>query len=275
MKSRIAVLHARRVLSADRRGSSWPVLVETEDGVRFTKLRGAGQGTGALVAEMIVGALADALGLSTPARSLVRFPTNIESTDRDGELRALLDASAGINLGFTYLDNARSFVRADTERVNRDDAAAIVWLDRFAMNPDRTDRNPNLLWWHNALWLIDHGAALGFQYEWSAVNESSPARDVSWFEPHVLRDRVIDLLEWDDILAARFTRDLLEHAVADVPDDFFVEADDESLRRRRAAYVAFLWKRLKSPRDWVTVTPAAPRVRTVPAWLADAKRRGR
>src|SRR4051794_15586877 len=165
------VLHARRVLSADRRGSSLPVLVDTDDGIRFTKLRGAAQGTGALVAEMIVASLAESLGLSTPARSLVRFERGIESDDRNDELRDLLDASAGINLGFTYLDDAHAFKPADIERVNRDDAAAIVWLDRFVMNPDRTDRNTNLLWWHNALWLIDYGAALGFQYEWSAVSE--------------------------------------------------------------------------------------------------------
>jgi hypothetical protein len=268
------VLHARRVLSADRRGSSWPVLVETDDGIRFTKLRGAAQGTGALVAEMIVASLADALGLSTPARSLVRLEPGIESDDRNGELRHLLDASAGINLGFMYLDGARVLKLEDVERVNRDDAAAIVWLDRFVMNPDRTDRNTNLLWWRNALWLIDHGAALGFQYEWSAVSESSPARSVSWFEPHVLRDRVNDLLEWDEILVARLTRDVIEHAVGGVPDDFFADVGAEPLRRRRAAFAAFLWKRLKTPRDWVTVVPPAPRPRApIPAWLAASNRR--
>ena len=35
------ILDARRVLSADRRGSSWPVLAETDHGIIFTKLRGA------------------------------------------------------------------------------------------------------------------------------------------------------------------------------------------------------------------------------------------
>jgi hypothetical protein len=271
MESR-TVLHARRVLSADRRGSSLPVLVETDDGVRFTKLRGAAQGTGALVAEMIVASLAEALGLSTPARALVQIEHGIESVDRNGELRHLLDASAGINLGFAYLDGAHVLKPEDVERVNRDDAAAIVWLDRFVMNPDRADRNTNLLWWHNALWLIDHGAALGFQYEWSAVSEATPARSVSWFEPHVLRDRVTDLLEWDEILAARLTRDVIEDAVAQVPDDFFSETG-EALRRRRAAFAAFLWKRLRSPREWVVAVPV-PRPRApVPAWLAASNRR--
>jgi hypothetical protein len=227
------------------------VLVETEDGIRFTKLRGAAQGTGTLVAEMIVASLAESLGLATPARSLVVLERGIESVDRNGELRALLDASAGTNLGFAYLDGARVFKLDEVPRVNRDDAAAIVWLDRFVMNPDRTDRNPNLMWWRSALWLIDHGAALSFQYDWSAVSESSPARSVSWFEPHVLRDRVTDLLEWGEIFAARLTRDVIEQAVAEVPDDFLSDSGSEALRRRRAAFAAFLWKRLKAPREWV------------------------
>jgi hypothetical protein len=36
---------------AIRRGSSWPIVVTTEGGRFLTKLRGAGQGTPALVAE--------------------------------------------------------------------------------------------------------------------------------------------------------------------------------------------------------------------------------
>src|SRR5215467_14981091 len=104
---RMQIVDARRILSADRRGSSWPVIVDADGGPWFTKLRGAGQGTAALVAETIVAELAEALGLNVPARTLVRVAPNIESLDRDGELRALLDASAGINLGFVFLAGAR------------------------------------------------------------------------------------------------------------------------------------------------------------------------
>ena len=248
---------ARRVLSADRRGSSWPVLVETDGGLRFTKLRGAGHGTAALVAEMIVATLAEAIGLNVPARSLVQVDSGIESLDRDGELRALLDASAGVNLGFAYLESAHVLRPEEIARVTRDDATAIVWLDRFVMNPDRTDRNPNLMLSGDTLWLVDHGAALGFQYSWSTVTESSPRRpDV--FEPHVLRDRVTDLAEWDAIFAARMEREVIERAVAEVPDSFLEPLSSEgaeALPRRRAAYSAFLWKRLKAPRDWLFAEP--------------------
>jgi len=248
---------AHRVLSADHRGSSWPVLVETDGGLRFTKLRGAGHGTAALVAEMIVATLAEAIGLNVPARSLVQIDPGIESLDRDGELRALLDASVGVNLGFAYLESAHVLRPEEIARVSQDDAAAIVWLDRFVMNPDRTDRNPNLMLSGDTLWLVDHGAALGFQYSWSSVTESSPRRpDV--FEPHVLRDRVTDLAEWDALLAARMEREVIERAVAEVPDSFLEPLSGEgadALRRRRAAYSAFLWKRLKAPRDWLFAEP--------------------
>jgi len=253
----LAHVVARRVLSADHRGSSWPVLVETDGGLRFTKLRGAGHGTAALVAEMIVATLAEAIGLNVPARSLVQVEAGIESLDRDGELRALLDASVGVNLGFTYLESAHVLRPEEIVRVSRDDAAAIVWLDRFVMNPDRTDRNPNLMLSGDQLWLVDHGAALGFQYSWSTVTESSPRRpDV--FEPHVLRERVTDLAEWDAIFAARMEREVIERAVAEVPDSFLEPlsaAGADGVHRRRAAYSAFLWKRLKGPRDWLFAEP--------------------
>ncbi len=275
------VVEARRILSADRRGSSWPVLVDAEGGPWFTKLRGAGQGTGALVAEIVVAALAEALGLNVPARVLVRIAPGIESLDRDGELRSLVDASAGINLGFAYLDGARDLTATQIDRVNQDDAAAIVWLDGLVMNPDRTSRNPNLLWWHDRLWLIDHGASLGFQYEWSAVTESSTGLPAPGAEPHLLHDRALDLSAWDEIFSARLTRDVAQDAIDQVPDEFLrpllrdAERDsDDALHRRRAAYVAFLWKRLKAPRSWVGAVPAArpqPR-RGPPSWVTDRSR---
>lgn len=271
----MTTLDALRIVATYRSGSSWPVLVETSDGVRFTKLRGAGQGTGALVAEIIVGALCDALGLKTPARTLVRLPRDVESVDRNDELRALLDASEGLNLGFAFLDGAKNLELDQLDRVNRDDAAAIVWLDGLVLNPDRTRRNPNLMWWRDRLWLIDHGAALGFQYTWSSVSELSTGLPMPAHDPHLLRDRVTDLEAWDEIFTARLTREVIEGAVAQVPDDFLaqllpsgVSITGDALLRRRAAYVAFLWKRLKAPRAWVGVEQPMPeRRRGRPDWL--------
>lgn len=251
-------LSAQRILGADLRGSSWPVLAETEAGVRFVKLRGAGQGIEPLIAEIIVAGIAEAIGLRVPARSLVSLHAGIESMNGRDELRDLLDRSVGVNLGFEYLVGATMFVPSDADRVSADDAAAIVWLDALVMNPDRTARNPNLMWVRDRLWLIDHGAALGFQYSWGDVTESMPMRPFSIGDPHVLQSRVTDIEQWDAVFAARLTRETLEAAVADVPDDFLGAESS----RRRAAYVAYLWKRLKAPRTFYEplATNSTPRV---------------
>lgn len=277
------ILEARRVLSADRRGSSWPALIETDAGLRFTKLRGAGQGTGPLVAEIVVASLAEAIGLNVPARSLVRVPRGIESLDRDGELAELLRASEGVNLGFSYLDGARALSAREIAEISDDDAAAILWLDGLVMNPDRTSRNPNLLRWRDRAWLIDHGAALGFQYAWGAVTEEMPRRPFVVWEPHLLHDRGRLVDEWDEIFASRLTREAIDAAIAAVPDTFLqplpllpaIDGDTiDPIARRRAAYGAFLWKRLKAPRDFriVVASGADTRRRTPPAWLTNRTR---
>src|SRR5438874_3351351 len=212
-------LDALRVLSADRRGSSWPVLVETDAGILFTKLRGAAQGTGALVAEVIVADLAESLGLRVPARSLVRVGDEVESVDKNDELADLLRASRGLNLGFAHLEGAENFSPAvDVERVRQADAAAILWLDGLTANPDRTERNPNLLWWNEDLWLIDHGATLAFQYALPEVDESVARRPYTIREPHLLQQRAGDLASVDEALAARVPAGSIEQAVAAVPD---------------------------------------------------------
>lgn len=279
----VKIVDARRVRSADRRGSSWPALIETDDGLRFTKLRGAGQGTGPLVAEIVVASLAEAIGLNVPERSLVRIPAGIESLDRDGELRALLQASEGVNLGFAYLDGARALTAQEIAEISDDDAAAILWLDGLVMNPDRTAQNPNLLRWRDRTWLIDHGAALGFQYAWGSVTEETPRRPFVVWEAHLLHDRDRLVAEWDEMFAARLTREAIDAAVEAVPDTFLqplplLPAIDggtiDPIARRRAAYGAFLWKRLKTPRDLriVVASGADIRRRTPPPWLTNRAR---
>ena len=238
---------ARRVIAADRGGSSWPVLIDTEAGVFFTKLRGAAQAPATLVAEIIVGQLADALSLSVPARVLIEVPPDLQSDDRHEELAQLLRFSVGLNLGFEYLSGAQIFQPSDLGRVDPDLASRIVWLDGLVQNPDRSAKNPNLLWSRNRLWLIDHGACLGFHHRWSNVTEASP-RARGW-QPssHVLRSRAIRLTLVDPAITALLDRTVLEAAIDTVPEEFLAKTGTTA-RRRRAAYVAFLWKRLKAPR---------------------------
>lgn len=260
------VHHATRVLASTRRGSSWPLLLDTDGGPFLTKLRGAGHGAAALVAEVLVAGLAEALGLRVPRRALVAIDGAIASENRDPELLHLLDASLGLNLGFERLEGVRDVRPEDLPRINADDAATIAWLDALVMNPDRGGRNPNLLLRGRELWLVDHGSALYFHHDWSKVTEDSPRRVVSGGPVHALAGVARDVAGWDAVLAEALNRDVLRAAVADVPDDFIAPllrgaATPIALHRRREAYVAFLWKRLKAPRAFAAalgVGAAAP-----------------
>jgi hypothetical protein len=61
---------ATRYVTPLREGGSLPGLVEADDdGLYVVKFRGAGQGPGALVAEVLAGELARALGLRVTRRS--------------------------------------------------------------------------------------------------------------------------------------------------------------------------------------------------------------
>jgi hypothetical protein len=227
------------------------VVADTPAGPFVVKLRGAAHGTAALVAEVVTASLAEAVDLPVPARVLIDFVNVPASDDQRGELMRLLRASVGLNVGFQWLADARELRASDIELLDADLASSIVWLDWFVMNPDRTLRNPNLLMSHGNVWLIDHGSALGFQHNWAAVTEDMPLRP--WTAPaHALWTRATHLPEADAALTLRITREVLRSAVADVPDDFLhplvTTPAPDAVARRREAYVAFLWKRLRAPR---------------------------
>jgi hypothetical protein len=67
-----------------REGGSVPALVEADDlGLYVVKLRGAGQGPKALVAELITGELARAVGLPVPELVLVDLDVRLASAEPD------------------------------------------------------------------------------------------------------------------------------------------------------------------------------------------------
>lgn len=146
---------ASRVEARIRGGSSSPIIVQTPGGRFVVKLRGAGHGTLALVAEIIVAELAERLGLAVPERVMIELPPDVPSDDRNDELADLLGASVGTNLGFRLLEGAYE-PRAEALRSLDDDfKARVLWLDGLTMNPDRSASNPNILFWKQRPWLID------------------------------------------------------------------------------------------------------------------------
>jgi hypothetical protein len=92
------------------------------------------------------------------------------------------------------------------------------------------------------------------------VTEAMPRAAGATPAPHIFADAAAtaDWPTWDAAFASRLSRALVEAAVAAVPDSFLrpllarpaldAQAGADALTRRRAAYVAFLWKRLESPR---------------------------
>ncbi len=248
----LAPLPILRVLRRDRTGSSSPVVAATSDGAWFVKLRGAAQGPAALVAEAIVAGLADRLELPVPDRRILFLSPDPPSDDRNDELADLLARSVGENLGFRLIDGAHVARPAECAEAPLDFAARVRWLDWLAQNPDRAPANPNLLRQGQRWWLIDHGAALPFQHDWSAVTEQSPTR-VDRPLPHLFDTRAAgQLAAWDPLLTALLSRQTLTDIVASVPDSFLAPLlaapSAAALERRRAGYVAFLWKRLQGPR---------------------------
>ena len=131
----------------------------------MVKFTGAGQGTKALVAEIVVGELGRRLGIAVPELALIEVDAEIGRREPDEEVQDLVAASAGTEPGHR-LPAGLGRLRPELRRVGARTRPAIVWLDAFVANVDRSARNTNLLIWHKSLWAIDHGACLRFHHAW-------------------------------------------------------------------------------------------------------------
>jgi hypothetical protein len=226
---------ATRYVTPLREGGSLPGLVEADDdGLYVVKFRGAGQGAKALVAEVLVGELARALGFPVPELEVVELDAALGAAEPDPEIQDLITASAGRNLGVDFLPGALAFDEATARALSPEWAADVVWLDALVTNVDRTPRNPNLLVWHGRTWLIDHGAALYLQH--GATDLPALAeRPFPAIADHVLLPRAGSVPDAHARLAAR-AAEALPGAAASVPGDWVgdVEPYVEYLRRRLA-----------------------------------------
>jgi hypothetical protein len=246
-------LSAVRYVTPLREGGSLPAVVEADDGgLWVVKFRGAGQGARVLAAELLVGELGRAAGLPVPELALVDLDPSFGKSEPDPEIRDLLAASAGVNLGMAYLPGAVAFDLAARPDVPGPLASAVVAFDAFVTNIDRTARNPNMLWWRGDLWLIDHGAALYWHHGWEEGGGAADAARAGAGRPfarvadHVLLGFADRLPEAGDALARSLDDDTLARAVALLPEAWLEGAPGlraaygDWLRARRAATAAII-----------------------------------
>ncbi|MCR5887292.1 aminotransferase class I and II [Hymenobacter sp. J193] len=245
----LRTVNVTRYVTPLREGGSLPALVEADDNFLYVvKFRGAGQGLKALVAELIVGELARALGLRMPELVFIELNEAFGRTEPDEEIQDLLRASTGRNLALHYLSGAITFDPLVTVIEPRL-ASLIVWLDGLTLNVDRTARNTNLLMWHRELWLIDHGAALYVHHigpGWAKVKN----RPFAQVKDHVLLPQAAELAWADAEGHARLTPERLRAIVALVPDEWLQEPD-LTPEQQRANYVQFLENRLAASEIFV------------------------
>jgi hypothetical protein len=230
---------AIRYVTPLREGGSLPGLVEADDdGLYVVKFRGAGQGLRALVAEVIVGELARRLDLLVPELVDVELDPVLGAAEPDPEIQELIAGSAGSNLGVDFLPGSLPYTPGGPYRPDGRLAADIVWLDALTTNVDRTPRNPNMLIWHDRLWLIDHGAALYLQH--GGLDPVAHAeRPFPLIAEHVLLPLAGSIVEAHERLAPAVDRALLEEVVALVPPAWFgADAPD--------TYVEYLFRRVRS-----------------------------
>ena len=238
---------ATRYVMALREGGSLPGLVEAEDsGLYVVKFRGAGQGPRVLIAELLAGELARALGLPVPELVFLELDAALGRAEPDPEIRELLKASVGLNLALDYLPGASTFDPVADPPPSAERASIVVLFDAFATNVDRTAKNPNMLWWHKDLWLIDHGASLHFQHGWEA--RAPLAGSGSRFpsvRQHVLLPWAKELARAATLLERTFTRALFEERVSVVPETWLdAAAGFPDMTAHRAAYVRWFEARM-------------------------------
>ncbi len=250
-KADLRTVQVVRYITPLREGGSMPAIAEADDTFTYVlKFRGAGQGPKALIAELIGGEIARAIGLRMPEIVFALLDEAFGRTEPDEEIQDLLKASEGLNLAVHYLSGSITF-DANVTAVDARTASAIVWLDCLLVNVDRTVRNTNMLLWHKELWLIDHGASLYFHHSWQNWEEKA-TQPFSYAKDHVLLKNATELTAIDKEFKAILTPDRINAIVAMVPDEWLlVDAPFHTAAEHRQAYATFLNTRIAHSETFV------------------------
>ena len=245
----LRTVNVTRYITPLREGGSLPAITEADDGFMYVlKFRGAGQGSRALIADLIGGEMARLLGFRVPELVFAQLDEAFGRTEPDEEIQDLLKASVGLNLALHYLSGAITFDPNVTKLPSRT-ASEIVWMDAFLMNVDRTPRNTNMLVWNRELWLIDHGASLYFHHTWTNWEEQSTKPFVQ-VKDHVLLPYASDIEAVDEDFKKLLTPENIRAITELIPDEWLTH-HESSVAAQKNLYARFLENRLLHSRNFV------------------------
>ncbi|GLR17492.1 HipA family kinase [Portibacter lacus] len=234
----IRTVNVTRYVTPLREGGSLPAIVEADDGFLYViKFRGAGQGTKALIAELIGGELARAIDLKMPELVFMNLDNSFSQSEGDEEIQDLLKFSVGLNLGLHFLSGSITYDPLVSE-VDALTASKIVLLDSIITNIDRTAKNTNMLSWHKELWLIDHGASLYFHHNWEHW-EQHLSRTFPMIKDHVLLNQAKELDTALTEIKEKITNTKVNEIVQLIPADWLGEGQD------KLVYAQFLQSKLE------------------------------
>jgi len=242
----LRTVNVTRYVTPLREGGSLPAIAEADDDFLYVlKFRGAGQGVKALIADLIGGEIARAVGFKVPEIVFANLDSAFGRTEPDEEIQELLRKSEGVNLGLHYLAGAITFDPV-VSKLDPVLASKIVWLDAMLTNVDRTARNTNMLTWNKELWLIDHGASLYFHHGGGNWEEQA-RRPFVQIKDHVLLPWATELDAVDKTFHALLTTELIHAIVALIPEAWLEEnAFAVTANEMRNIYARFLMIRIES-----------------------------
>ncbi|MGJ8593753.1 MAG: HipA family kinase [Aquaticitalea sp.] len=227
-----------------REGGSLPAIVKADDGFLYVlKFRGAGQGKKALVADFLGGELARAIGFKVPEMVFMTLDDSFSQTEPDEEIQDLLKFSVGLNLGVHFLSGSITYDPL-VSKVDPLEASKLVLLDSLISNIDRTAKNPNILMWHNELWVIDNGASFYFHHNWETW-KNHLTKTFPLVKDHVLLSRATQLDAAAEEILRKLDGPSLSAIISKIPDDWLIsDSDSMSVAEMRNAYLEYIHAKL-------------------------------
>jgi len=154
------MIKAAKIDNVIKRGSSVPIIASDENGNEFfVKVKAAGDGLTALIADWIATSIGHKLGLPMLKPEIILLDETTQINYPHEEVSDLIRRSYGANLAYKYFPDAQIYHTASPHPdFNRETKDLIFLYDSFFVNIDRTKENPNIFNSKNNIYAVDFGA---------------------------------------------------------------------------------------------------------------------